>query len=259
MPPPLLLDPGEFIPRFDAAARAAGFAAKQYGEVHGYALNAYTKLADAPATAPRLYVSSGMHGDEPAPPWALLRLVEDGSFDARASWFLCPLLNPTGLLRGTRENFAGIDLNRDYKELRTVEVQTHVAWLRAQPSFDTVFCLHEDYDAIGFYIYELNPENRPTLVDAALAGAARHCPIESAAIIDGHESIAPGIIRPVADPLLRHDWLEAIYLRHHHTNLSYTFESPTTLALGVRVAAQCAALKAAIDALLNTRDAEPAR
>ncbi|MBA4136454.1 MAG: succinylglutamate desuccinylase [Opitutus sp.] len=248
MPTPLPLDPRAFTTRFDAAARASGFAPEQFGAIEGHALMAYTKGA---ATARAVYVSSGMHGDEPAPPWALLRLVEEGFFDARANWFVCPLLNPTGLAAGTRENFERIDLNRDYLHPTTAEVRAHVAWLERQPRFDANFCLHEDYDALGFYLYELNPDHRPTLADATLAAAALHCPIEMSAIIDGRESAAPGIIRPVSDPLLREQWPEAIYLRHHHTNFSYTFETPTALPLDQRVATQHAALRAAIDALLS--------
>ncbi|WP_415907198.1 M14 family metallocarboxypeptidase [Oleiharenicola sp. Vm1] len=249
MTPTPPFDPATFIPQFDAAARRAGFTAEPFGEIHGYALNAYTKLA-AP-DAPRLYVSSGMHGDEPAPPWAVLELVERGFFDSRASWWICPILNPTGLALGKRENFAGVDLNRDYKQPASAEIRAHVAWLERQPDFHATFCLHEDYEAQGFYLYELNPEQRPTLADAALAGAARHCPIEHAAVIDGREAAAPGIIRPVSDPLLREQWPEAIYLRHQHTPLTYTFESPTMLPLPARVAAHCAALRAAVDALLT--------
>lgn len=240
----LPLDPAEFIPRFNAAARRAGFVAERFGEINGHDLNAYTKPA-AP-DAPRVYISSGMHGDEPAPPWAVLRLLESDFFDAGASWWICPVLNPTGLARGTRENFAGVDLNRDYKGPASAEIRAHVAWLERQPDFHVAFCLHEDYEAAGFYLYELNPDHRPTLANAALAGAARHCPIETAAIIDGREAAAPGIIRPVNDPLLREQWPEAIYLRHRHTTLGYTFESPTRLPLEQRVAAHCGAVHAAL-------------
>lgn len=248
---PLPLDPAEFIPRCDAAARRAGFTAEHFGEIHGYPLLAYTKAA-ATADAPRLYVSAGMHGDEPAPPWAVLRLIENGFFDARAAWWICPVLNPTGLAIGTRENFAGVDLNRDYKRPTSAEIRAHVAWLERQPDLDVTFCLHEDYEANGFYLYELNPDARPTLAEVALAGAAKHCPIETAAIIDGRESVAPGIIRPVSDPLLREQWPEAIYLRHEHTTLTYTFESPTALPLEQRVAAHCGAFHAALAALLSS-------
>jgi hypothetical protein len=252
MPTPLPLDPADFTARFDAAARTAGFVAEQFGAIHGHPLLAYTKSsAPAATTAPTIYVSTGMHGDEPAPPWALLRMVESGLFDARARWHLCPLLNPTGFLHGTRENFAGVDLNRDYKHPTTAEVTAHVAWLRRQPSYLAAFCLHEDYEATGFYLYELNPDNRPSLADVILAAAAQHLPIERAAIIDGREATAPGIIRPVNDPLLREDWPEAIYLRHHHTTLGYTFETPSPLPLEARIAALAAALREALESLLG--------
>ena len=92
--PTLPLDPAEFLPRFDAAAGSAGFTRRPYGTIAGHPLNAYTKRTAG--RRPRIYLSTGMHGDEPAPPWALLRLLEAGTFDGQATWFLCPLLNPTG-------------------------------------------------------------------------------------------------------------------------------------------------------------------
>jgi len=248
-PPALPLDPAEFIPRFDAAARQAGFVAEQFGEIHGFALRAYTKPATR--TAPGIYVSSGMHGDEPAPPWALLQLVEAGVFDARATWQLCPLINPTGFAQRTRENFQRVDLNRDYKQPLTAEIRAHVAWLQRQSRFAASFCLHEDYEAQGFYLYELNPDDRPSLADAVLRAVEPCGPIETSAIIDGRPADAPGIIRPQSDPLLRENWPEAIYLRHHHTPLSYTFETASMRPLAERVAMQIAAVRAALDALLR--------
>lgn len=153
------------------------------------------------------------------------------------------------MARGTRENAAGIDLNRDYKQPVTPEIRAHVGWLQRQAQFAAVFCLHEDYEANGFYLYELNPERRPTVADAALAAVAPLCPIEQTAVIDGREAAAPGIIRPIGDPLLRDNWPEAIYLRHHHTTLSYTLETPSTRPLEQRIASPCAAICAAVGIL----------
>jgi hypothetical protein len=248
-PAPRFDVPG-FLTRCDAAARRAGFAREVFGEIEGHPLVAYSRAATS-ARRRHVYVSTGMHGDEPAPPWALLEFLEHNRFDRESSWTLCPVLNPTGLARGTRENFQGLDLNRDYKGPVSAEVRAHVAWLQRQPRFTASFCLHEDYEANGFYLYELNPDQRPSLAAHALAAAVQHCPIEHSAIIDGRESAEPGIIRPVSDPLLRDAWPEAIYLREHHTTLSYTFESPTSLGLAVRIAALAAALRAALD---NLRD-----
>ncbi|MBI2515953.1 MAG: M14 family metallocarboxypeptidase [Opitutae bacterium] len=250
MPSALPLDPAEFTPRFAAAARQTGFQLQQYGEIHGHPLLAYTKRTAGPR--PRVYLSSGMHGDEPAPPWALLRLVEQGFFDARCTWFVCPLLNPTGFAQRTRENHAKVDLNRDYKERHSIEVRAHVAWLERQPNFDLIICLHEDWEAQGFYLYELNPENRPTLAHAMITAAQAHCPIETAAVIDGRPATEPGIIRPVSDPLLRETWPEAIYLRHFHSTLDYTIETASSRPLEERVTTQTVVVRAALAEFLKS-------
>lgn len=246
------LDPARFSTEFASAAARAGFKSTVFGEVSGHPLLAYTKRTPGPR--PRVYVSSGIHGDEPAPPWALLTLLEQGFFDARCQWFVCPLLNPTGFVRQTRENHAGVDLNRDYKAPATVEIRAHVAWLRRQPNFDLVLCVHEDWEANGFYLYELNLLNRPTLALAMLGAAAAHMPIETATTIDGRASVETGIIRPASDPLLRDAWPEAIYLLQHHAKLDYTLETSSRFPLPVRVAALAAAITAGRDAWLRQSD-----
>jgi protein MpaA len=245
----LPLDPADFLPRFDAAARQAGFKVQTYGTINGHPLNAYTRRT--PGVRPRIYLSSGMHGDEPAPPLALLRLMEDGFFDDRCTWFVCPMLNPTGFTLRTRENFDRIDLNRDYKSLLASEILAHVAWLRLQPRFDLVVCAHEDWESNGFYLYELNLGTHPTLATAMIAAARAHGPIESATIIDGRESDEPGIIRPVSDPALRETWPEALYLAYQHSALNYTIETASAQPLEQRITTQCAVLKAGIAALLK--------
>ncbi len=245
------LDPADFARRFADAARKQGFRAEPLAQVAGVPLIAYTKRAPGPR--PRLYLSAGIHGDEPAPPLALLRMMETGVFDHRATWFICPLLNPTGFTLGTRENSDAVDLNRDYKDLRTAEITAHVRWLERQPSFDTTFCLHEDWESTGFYLYELNPDGLHTLADTLIAAARVHGPIETASVIDGREIHEPGIIRPVSDPLMRETWPEAIYLRHHHTRLSYTLETSSAQPLEQRITTQVAAVTTALAALVSAQ------
>lgn len=239
--------PPDLVTRFESLARAAGFRLERFGEIAGTPLIALTKRTPGPR--PRLYLSAGVHGDEPAGPLALLEMLEAGVFDTRANWFLCPLLNPTGFIRGTRENSDGVDLNRDYKHLVSSEIRAHVAWLQRQPNFDFTICLHEDWESTGFYLYELNPANRLSLVEPMLSAVERCCPIEASAVIDGRESVARGIIRPIADPLLREFWPEAIYLRAHHTGLTYTLESPSALPLPTRITALRVATEAALNSL----------
>jgi protein MpaA len=241
---PTVIDSIALVASFEASGRAAGFRVERFGEIADCPLLALTKRTPGPR--PRIYLSAGIHGDEPAPPLALLELLEAGVFDNRAVWFLCPLLNPVGLMRQTRENADGLDLNRDYKDLRSAEIRAHESWLRRQPNFDLTICVHEDWESKGFYLYELNPLHGPSLAEPMIEAVSKVCPIETATMIDGREISVPGIIRPVSDPLLRETWPEAIYLRAHHTTLSYTIETPSAFPLAQRVAAHRAALETAI-------------
>jgi hypothetical protein len=238
--------PAEFVQRFQAAAKSRGFRLDVFGEAAGCPLIAVTKRTAGPR--PRIYLSSGIHGDEPAPPLALLTLLERGFFDDRATWFVCPLLNPAGFLRASRENAEGFDLNRDYKATRSREIAAHIDWLKQQPNFDLTLCLHEDWEATGFYLYELDPGPRPALAEPIITAVAKVHPIDPANLIDGREARG-GIIRPEGDPSARELWAESIYLRaHHHALLSYTIETPSGLPLESRTAAQCTAVEAAIAA-----------
>jgi murein peptide amidase A len=229
-----------------SAAAAKGFKVEQYGQAASHPLLALTKRTAG--VRPKIYVSAGCHGDEPAGPLALLRLLESGYFDARAFWFICPILNPTGLAAGTRENSDGVDLNRDYLKPSSPEIRAHVKWLQRQPRFDLAMCLHEDWESSGYYIYELNPQRRASLAEPIVKAVSAVCPIELAELIDGRPG-KDGIIRPIDDPHLRFPWPEAIYLRAHHTDLCYTTESPSARPLEVRIAAQCISIETAVDAV----------
>jgi hypothetical protein len=243
------LDPASWVREFAAEARSAGFRAEPLADIDGCPLAAFTKRARGPR--PRVYLSAGVHGDEPAPPHTLLDLIRSGALDDRATWFVVPMLNPTGFARGTRENADGIDLNRDYKDVRTREVRAHIRWLRHQPNFDLTLCLHEDWEATGFYLYELNPHERPSLANTILDAARAHGPIEEGETIDGRPTHAPGLIRPVDDPLMRENWPEAIYLRAHHTTLSYTLETPSSAPLARRIATLSSAVDIASSCIVR--------
>lgn len=239
-----ILDPADLLARFSAAGPKHGFRVETYGQIDRFPLLALTKRTPGPK--PRFYLSGASHGDEPAGPAALLQLLENGFFDDRAFWFLCPVLNPVGLSLGTRENGQGVDLNRDYRApTKSVEVAAHIAWLRNQPNFDLTLCLHEDWETSGFYLYELNPRHIPSMAEPIVAAVSKVCPIELAELIDTRPA-KDGIIGPNLDPQERELWPEAIYLRVNHTSLGFTTETPSARPLAQRVAAQCAAVETAI-------------
>lgn len=195
--------------------------------------------------APRVYISTGIHGDEPAGPLAALRLLRENRWPAAIEITLLPCLNPFGFAANLRVNGAGIDLNRDYRHFKAAEVRAHVAWLEKQRPFDLCLCLHEDWEAHGFYVYELNPEDQPSLAERIVARVAPVCPVDRSEIIEGRAAHA-GIIRPNLDPGSRPQWPEAFWLIQNKTRLSYTLESPSDFPLGTRVDALVAGVQAAL-------------
>ncbi len=200
--------------------------------------------------APRIYLSSGIHGDEPAGPLALQRLLESDAFPKAAWFWCCPCLNPSGFPRNTRESAEGVDLNRDYRHRRSPEIQTHVAWLERQPVFDLSLCLHEDWEAAGFYVYELNPNGRESLAPVMMASVGDVCPIDLSPLIDGRPAVE-GLIRPILDPSTRPEWPEALYLIQNKTRLSYTLEAPSDFQIETRVTALETAVRAALGAFVQ--------
>ena len=192
----------------------------------------------------RIYISAGIHGDEPAGPLAALRLIQENRWPEQAEIFLLPCLHPTGFTLNRRENLQGIDLNRDYRSPKSAETRAHIAWLERQPKFDLYLCLHEDWEAHGFYLYEQNPEYRPSLAGKIIETVKPVCPIDLSEIIEGWEARG-GVLRPRINPAERPDWAEAIYLISHKARQGYTLEAPSDFPLTTRVNALVAAVNAA--------------
>jgi len=104
--------------------------------------------------APAIALSAGVHGDEPAAPWALLSIVRDGLLDETYNYRLWPCTNPSGYARGTRENAEGDDINRSFRGAgKTPEAKAIVVSNRDR-RFAAALDLHEDFEADGFYFYE---------------------------------------------------------------------------------------------------------
>lgn len=201
-----------------------------------------------PSPRVNIYISAGIHGDEPAGPLAALQLLKEDRWPADAAIWLCPCLNPTGLAMGTRENDKGIDLNRDFRNPQTEEVRAHTEWLRQQPKFDISLCLHEDWEANGFYVYESNPNNVPSLSEKIIAAVAKVCPIEHASLVDNWEA-SGGIIRPQVNLAERPQWPEALYLLANNSRVSYTLEAPSDFPIQVRVNAIVTAVRVVLDSI----------
>lgn len=231
-----------FLSEFTELAGKRGFTRRTLGETAAGPLLAWERLnGEAPA-----YVSAGMHGDEPAGPMAMLELLRSGALD-EGSWLVCPALNPDGLAAGTRENAAGLDLNRDYLTRSSSEVRLHTAWMEGLPCPRIFMSLHEDWESTGFYFYEINlGEDRPERAASILKAVEPWFPAEPATVIDDHDIRSAGWIYHVPEADAPTNWPEAIYLAKRGCPVSFTFETPSANCLATRAAAHVAAVKAAL-------------
>ncbi len=119
------------------------------------------------ATAPTISISAGVHGDEPAAPWALLSLVRDGLLDSRFAYRLWPCLNASGYAAGTRTNAEGNDVNRSFSRGGTTPEARAVFTANRDRWFALAIDLHEDFEAEGSYVYEpLRPAFAPLFAPA---------------------------------------------------------------------------------------------
>src|ERR1700724_3973812 len=62
------------------------------------------RTAATGAPAPHVYLSAGIHGDEISGPHALLHILRQPVLFSGFEVTIFPMLNPNGLLRGTRRN-----------------------------------------------------------------------------------------------------------------------------------------------------------
>jgi murein peptide amidase A len=226
------MDWAEFDQRFAAAAEARGFHGQRVSSGH----TAEILVWERGTQGPMVYLSAGMHGDEPAGPLALWEWMKSGAIDDGARWSVIPTLNPDGLRRGWRGNEDGVDLNRDFLTRTTREVSGHAGWLEHAPVPDLFLSLHEDWETEGFYLYEIrHGDDHPEVTTAALAAAQQVFALEPGPRIDGHDVREAGWIFHGVDPDEPEGWPEAIFLSRLGCPLSYTLETPSQMPLNRRV------------------------
>jgi protein MpaA len=203
-----------------------------FAEADGYPL-VVLESDDRVSEKPSLYLSAGVHGDEPAPGEALIRWAEQNK--ARLSaWNLTifPCLNPWGLERNIRFDAEGRDLNRCYNSRKLNRITAQLALMKGR-RFDIAACLHEDYDARGFYLYEI-AATRPHLGEEICRELSRTMPADNRSKIAGHAARG-GLIRRRIRPDMLSSHPEAFRLHFKHAVRTFTLETPSEESLKARV------------------------
>lgn len=165
-------DPGKYLQRLQRLAHDQGFSVETIGAAEPVPILAF--LRPGPGNNGTVYLSAGIHGDEPAGSLAILKLMEEKRLTDEIGWHICPILNPWGLACQQRVNADGLDLNRDYRSAAAHETRRHIDWLKKKNTrYTACLTLHEDCDAQGYYLYELNPDNMPSLVPSIFSAAGK--------------------------------------------------------------------------------------
>ena len=224
-----------------------GFVVDAFAEQNGLQVLGMWKETDS--ALPYVYISAGIHGNEPAPPIALLKLLKNDFFTDDYNWVLCPAMNPYGLSKTTRRNKEGIDLNRQYRDTTVPEIDNHIRWVEKFNHFDLTISMHEDHEADGFYLYERHSRDMVPEANVILKEVSTVIPIESDHHVDG-EHVVDGVIRSEHFEDKKKHWTELLWLNHNYKEcLHYTFESPSKFPLEQRVKAQVTAIITAVKSL----------
>lgn len=88
-----------------------GWRAHEYGRSRqGVALRVFMSPGDRPLAG---LLTAALHGEEAMTALLARRLLEQVP-GSESPWAVVPVVNPDGLLAGTRQNDAGVDLNRNF-------------------------------------------------------------------------------------------------------------------------------------------------
>ena len=195
------IDVLSLLRELESVARSQGWDFEIFHKLKDFGLIALRRTASPQNSklTKNIYISAGIHGDEPAGPLAVLQLLKENRWPENANIWICPCLNPAGFSLNTRENASGIDLNRQYLKTEAEEIKAHIAWLERQPRFDVSLCLHEDWESQGFYVYELNPDQQSSFAPAILKSVAEVCPIDMSPVIEDRPAVNGLINRLLID------------------------------------------------------------
>ncbi len=185
-----------------------------------------------------ILISAGIHGDEPAGPAAVFQFLERNNTHLYAdfNFYILPCINPFGFEHNKRENAEGLDLNRSLEKDDITEIIFIKNVLR-DLHFDFIIDFHEDWEAVGFYLYEAKRDEvwiGPSIIEnVEKIGAIDETASESdIPIYRGGSKIDPS-------------WGTlgfASYLYHYHSDHAIISESPTSWDLDKRTNTHLATL-----------------
>lgn len=223
-----------------------------------------------------IYVSAGIHGNEPAGVECAIRLIEllAGNHQTNSlfpfdtyNWLISPCDNPYGYERDIRENAEGLDLNRVFDDPTSCSETTfiveslqqfqprHTQKQLGQNTMDKrhrlqlALDLHEDIDSSGFYLWERRRSQHLPIGAAVVNNVETICSINREHLIEDHRN-KNGVIT-LLDRVTTKGWTRGRYLGEQVNTRCLILETPTRLDWETRIAAHMVAIKTAIKNVSN--------
>jgi hypothetical protein len=229
--------------RWQSLARKAGLKRLTYCTAEEFELSCF--ISPALESTRGIYLSAGIHGDEPAGTEGLYQWAElHRSILRELPVMIFPCLNPWGLIHNRRTNSENQDLNRCFHLDDLQRIAAHKEVMQ-QRKFRLAMCLHEDYDAQGVYLYEIR-KKLTTFGRELLAAAGYHIPIDSRVTIEGRRADQGWIARRINLKKFP-EVSEGIYLAANYSERTITTETPSEYDLGPRIQAHVAMIQRAIE------------
>ena len=211
-------------------------------------LPVYCATSGNDPTLPAIYINGGTHGDEPAGTEGALAFLETGcaKWLDRFRFFVIPCLNPYGYVHNTRSNAQDVDINWAFLRDDVPEIELLKRFIRGR-KFAAVMDLHEDWESSGYYLYEqvrgLAPAGPPITKQVS-----RVCPLNTQTTIEG-ETALNGVIFPNLQVEKRRlgGGVPIVLFKQSYTDRLITSETPSTMAMDVRVQAHLVALETMLE------------
>lgn len=238
--------------RLEALAQRRGYELIVLGTIYDEPLLMLRCGTEDPS-APRLLVSSGFHGEEPAGPWGVLEFLEmaDPRLLSRTRLTVLPLVNVTGFQAGTRFNACGENPNRGYRGLPgenpSGEGRLLLAYgdLLQQASRDGLLTCHEDVLLSHGYVYSSERAATPgPFSQALLRVIAANFPVHPDGTVDGC-AVEGGIV------FNHDDGSFESWLMQRGAARAACVETPGQHPIARRIAAQRAMIEAFLDHALQ--------
>lgn len=199
----------------------------------------------AKTNAPAIYISAGIHGDEAGATEGLFQWAQANANTLQElNLLIFPCINAWGLVNNSRRDQDGNDLNRCFNKLGVKQIADQLDVMTGC-SFDIALHLHEDYDAEGVYIYEIQAD-RPFWAADMIRAASKIILPDLRRTIEGRAARAGIVRRPKITPDLMPDWPEAFILYFRKVMRVFTVETPSEFHLDDRIAAHGAILSKAL-------------